>query len=160
MTSLAATPPADAAAEVSMRQLEGKVAIVTAAGRGIGRGIARAFAREGATVVVASLGEDECNTVVDEIRAVGGTAIPKPTNVGIRDDVVSMVGFAVEAYGQLDILVNTAQSFGTRQNPTGAPVPTSVQDFTDEELAWTFETGLHGSLWAMQGAAQSRFCWS
>jgi NAD(P)-dependent dehydrogenase (short-subunit alcohol dehydrogenase family) len=110
------------------------------------------FAREGARVVVASLGVDECDLTVDEIRTAGGTATAKPTNVGVKDDVVSMVQCAIETYGQLDILVNTAQSFGTRRNPTGATVPTPVQDYTDDEIAWTFQTGLSGSLWAMQAA--------
>jgi len=152
MTGLSATPLADGAPAVGTRQLEGKVAIVTAAGRGIGRGIARLFAREGAKVVVASLGEEECAITVDEIRAAGGTATAKATNVGLKDEVVSMVRFAVESHGQLDILVNAAQSFGTQAKPTGATVPTPVQDYSDEEIAWTFATGLSGSLWAMQAA--------
>ncbi|HEY1966932.1 MAG TPA: SDR family oxidoreductase [Pseudonocardia sp.] len=133
-------------------RLNGRVAIVTAAGRGIGRGVAIRFAREGAKVIVASLGPEECDATVDAIRAAGGTAEAKPTNVGVKDDVVSMVQFAVETYGKLNIVVNTAQSFGTRRQPTGSPVPTGVEKFTDDEIDWTFTTGLKGSLWAMQAA--------
>ena len=47
-------------------------------------------------------------------RGSGGIAIAKPTNIGIKSDVVDMVEFAVETYGGLDILVNNAQSWGTR----------------------------------------------
>src|SRR5690349_22408325 len=52
-----------------------------------------------------------------------------------------MVRFAVETYGSLDILVNNAQSWGTRDQPTGLPVPTPLESFDDAELDWTFDTG-------------------
>jgi len=100
-------------------RLAGRTAIVTGAGRGIGRAIAEHYAREGARVVIASRSADGCAAAVEAIEGAGGTAIAKPTNVGIKSDVVDMVRFAVETYGSLDILVNNAQSWGTRDQPTG-----------------------------------------
>src|ERR1700739_712430 len=104
-------------------RLEGKTAIVTGSGRGIGRAIAETFAREGANVVIASVGEEECASAVNAITAAGGAASAKPTNVGRRDEVEAMVAFAVETYGALDILVNNAQSWGTAGRPMPLPLP-------------------------------------
>src|SRR6201984_2892886 len=126
-------------------RLAGKTAIVTGAGRGIGRAIAELYAREGARVVIASRSADGCPSAVEAIKATGGTAIAKPTNVAIKSDVVDMVRFAVETYGSLDILVNNAQSWGTRDQPTGLPVPTPLESFDDAELDWTFDTGFRGT---------------
>jgi len=133
-------------------RLAGRTAIVTGAGRGIGRAIAELYGREGARVVVASRSADRCAAAVQAIEAAGGTAIAKSTNIGIRADVIDMVGFAVETYGSLDILVNNAQSWGTRDQPTGLPVPTPLESFDDAELDWTFDTGFRGAFWAMQAA--------
>jgi NAD(P)-dependent dehydrogenase (short-subunit alcohol dehydrogenase family) len=136
-------------------RLEGKTAIVTGSGRGIGRAIAETYAREGANVVIASVGDDECRSAVDSITAAGGTAVAKPTNVGRRDDVEAMVAFAVETYGALDILVNNAQSWGTAEQPTPLPIPTPIEEFNDAELEWTFDTGFRGTWWAMRAAFPS-----
>jgi NAD(P)-dependent dehydrogenase (short-subunit alcohol dehydrogenase family) len=133
-------------------RLAGRTAIVTGAGRGIGRAIAELYAREGARVVIASRSADGCAAAVEAIEAAGGTAIAKPTDVGIKSDVVDTVGFAVETYGGLDILVNNAQSWGTRDHPAGLPVPTPLESFDDAELDWTFDTGFRGTFWAMQAA--------
>ena len=133
-------------------RLAGRTAIVTGAGRGIGRAIAELYGREGARVVIASRSADGCSAAVEAIEAAGGTAIAKPTDMGIKSDVVEMVGFAVETYGSLDILVNNAQSWGTRDQPTGLPVPTPLESFDDAELDWTFDTGFRGTFWAMQAA--------
>jgi NAD(P)-dependent dehydrogenase (short-subunit alcohol dehydrogenase family) len=133
-------------------RLAGRTAIVTGAGRGIGRAIAELYAREGARVVIASRSADGSASAVEAIEAAGGTAIAKPTNIGIKSDVVDMVGFAVETYGSLDILVNNAQSWGTRDQPTGLPVPAPLESFDDAELDWTFDTGFRGTFWAMQAA--------
>jgi 3-oxoacyl-[acyl-carrier protein] reductase len=67
----------------SQLRLAGRTAIVTGAGRGIGRAIAELYAREGARVVIASRSADGSAAAVKAIEAAGGTAIAKPTNVGI-----------------------------------------------------------------------------
>jgi NAD(P)-dependent dehydrogenase (short-subunit alcohol dehydrogenase family) len=140
-------------ATVSNRlRLAGRTAIVTGGGRGIGRAIAELYAREGARVVIASRSADGSAAAVKAIEAAGGTAVAKPTDVGVKSDVADMVEFTVETYGSLDILVNNAQSWGTRDRPAGLPVPAPLESFGDAELNWTFDTGFRGTLWAMQAA--------
>src|ERR1700752_4371670 len=117
-------------------RLAGRTAIVTGAGRGIGRAIAELYAREGARVVIASRSADGSAAAAEAIEAAGGTAIAKPTDIAIKSDVVEMVKFAVEAYGGLDILVNNAQSWGTRDQPTGLPFPTPLEAFDGAGLDW------------------------
>jgi NAD(P)-dependent dehydrogenase (short-subunit alcohol dehydrogenase family) len=87
--------------------LDGKVAIVTGAGRGIGRGEARLLAQEGARVVVNDLG-DEADVVVDEIKADGGDAVANHDNVASWAGAERLVGQAVDTWGRLDVLVNNA----------------------------------------------------
>src|SRR4029453_3871720 len=96
---------------------EGRVAIVTGAGRGIGREHALMLASEGARVVVNDLGGGTDGTgsdpgpakeVVAEIEAAGGTAIVNGPDVTSFDESGRMVAAAVEAFGRLDVLVNNA----------------------------------------------------
>ncbi|WP_309119990.1 glucose 1-dehydrogenase [Paenibacillus sp.] len=89
-------------------RLSGKVAIVTGAGRGIGKGIAVEFAKEGATVVVGTLVEEEGRQVVQEIAETGGRARFIPVDVASEDSVRELVRQATEAYGRIDALVNNA----------------------------------------------------
>ena len=111
-----------------MGVLDGKVAIVTASGRGIGRAVAVAYGEAGASVVVASLGKEESELTVHDIESAGGSAISVPTNIGKKSEVQAMVSAAVDTYGRLDILVNTAQAYGTETNP--APLPRPQQAIT------------------------------
>jgi NAD(P)-dependent dehydrogenase (short-subunit alcohol dehydrogenase family) len=96
--------------------IEGKVAIVTGAGRGLGRAEALELAHLGANVVVNDLGrtlhgEQEASAadaVVAEITAAGGKAVPHPGDVAEWEDAADLVRTAVETFGGLDILVNNA----------------------------------------------------
>ena len=100
-----------------MGALDGRVAIITGAGRGIGREHALLFAAEGAKVVVNDLGGANDGTGVDltpaqevaaEIRARGGEAVVNGDNVADWEGAQRMINQAIEAFGDLDILVNNA----------------------------------------------------
>jgi NAD(P)-dependent dehydrogenase (short-subunit alcohol dehydrogenase family) len=100
-----------------MGSLDGRVAIITGAGRGIGREHALLFAAEGAKVVVNDLGGTNDGTgsdltpaqqVAEEIKAMGGEAIVNGDNVADWQGAQRLVNSAIEAFGDLDILVNNA----------------------------------------------------
>src|SRR6187551_3555364 len=103
--------------EQLMGALDGRVAIITGAGRGIGREHALLFAAEGAKVVVNDLGgaadgsggdQTPAQQVVNEIKGMGGEAIANGDNVADWEGGQRLVNAAVEAFGDLDILVNNA----------------------------------------------------
>jgi NAD(P)-dependent dehydrogenase (short-subunit alcohol dehydrogenase family) len=125
-------------------RLNGKVAIVTGAGQGVGRGIAMAMAREGASLVIADLSADTGAKVVEEIEALGQKAIFTSCDVTRREDAEAVVARTIEAFGQLDVLVNNAQ------RAPKTPVP--LIDHTDEIIDLCFDTGYRGSFYFMQAA--------
>jgi len=91
------------------RELSGRVAIVTGAGRNIGRGIALALADGGAAVVVnARANRKETEAVAGEIARAGGKALAVTGDVADADAVDRMVAAAAEKFGRIDILVNNA----------------------------------------------------
>ncbi|BAN02785.1 SDR family NAD(P)-dependent oxidoreductase [Ilumatobacter coccineus] len=92
------------------RSIDGKVAIVTGAASGMGRATAHLFADEGARVVVADLGGERVQAVVDEIVAVHGAdaALGVVTDVSSHDQLERLVDATVEWAGALDIIVNNA----------------------------------------------------
>ncbi|WP_342535382.1 3-oxoacyl-[acyl-carrier-protein] reductase [Lysinibacillus sp. FSL K6-1151] len=92
-----------------MRKLEGKVAVVTGASRGIGRAIAVKLAEEGAKVVVNYSGSQaKAEEVVEMIQANGGEAIAVQASVSQTEEVTALMEAAVKTFGSLDILVNNA----------------------------------------------------
>jgi len=135
-----------------MSELNHKVAIVTGAGRGIGRGVAIALGRAGAKVVVASRTAATVKTVTTEIRDAGGEATAVIVDVGEREQVYAMVDQAVKAYGTVDILVNNAQGFGTREKPAGFTVHGPLEDLDEAEMEYSYRTGYLGTFWAMRAA--------
>lgn len=90
------------------RELEGKVALVTGAGRGMGRAIALKLARGGAVVIVNDVRSEEARKVVREIEAEGGRALAFVADVADYQAVKAMVDAAVNEFGTVDILVNNA----------------------------------------------------
>ena len=100
-----------------MGQLDGRVAVITGAGRGIGREHARLFAQEGASVVVNDLGgandgsgsdAGPAQEVVAEIRAAGGSAAANTDNVATWAGAQALVQQAIDEFGRLDVVVNNA----------------------------------------------------
>ncbi len=100
-----------------MKMLEGKVAVVTGAGRGIGRDFAMMMAAHGAKVVVNDLGGSAtgegqdagpAQQVVEEIRAAGGQAVASTDSVASWESANRIIKTAIDMYGKLDVVVNNA----------------------------------------------------
>ena len=89
-------------------KLAGRVAIVTGGGRGIGRAACLALAKEGAAVAVVGRNESNCEKVVAEVCAAGGTALAVRADVSVEADVNAMVSAVMQRFGRIDILVNNA----------------------------------------------------
>jgi NAD(P)-dependent dehydrogenase (short-subunit alcohol dehydrogenase family) len=113
--SLLGHPPVES--PISSKRLEGKVAVVTGAGRGIGRGVAKLLASQGAAVVVADVGasldgDGEDTTpaaqVVEEISELGGRAVASYHSVATMEGGENIVKTAMEQFGRLDIVVTAA----------------------------------------------------
>lgn len=107
-----------------MGRLDGKVALVTGAARGIGRGIALKFAAEGAKVGVLDLDERQCQSVAGEIAAAGGEAIALGADISDEAQVNDAVSRLASRFGTITVLVNNAAVM-----PSGSLHETSPADF-------------------------------
>jgi 2-hydroxycyclohexanecarboxyl-CoA dehydrogenase len=135
-----------------MTGIEGKVAIVTGAGRGIGRGIAVAYARAGAKVVAASRTASTVEALVRQIEGEGGSALGVTCDVGVREEVFAMVEAAAGAFGGVDILVNNAQSFRGPNSKANNDGSQPFEDYDEGDWEVLYRTGVLATLWGMKAA--------
>ncbi len=127
------------------RKLEGKVAVVTGASKGIGASIAKHMALEGAAVVVNySSSKEGADRVVEEIKGKGGKAIAAHANLSSHADIEKLFAEAQRAFGRLDILVNNA----------GIYEFSPLAGITEGHFEKTFDLNVLGLLLASQEAAK------
>ena len=119
-----------------MGLVEGKVAIITGASKGIGRALALRFAREGAAVVCAARSADLVKETTAQAKAAGGRAIAVVGDASLEDDVRRLVAATVKEFGRIDILVNNAGDGG----PTKP-----VQEYSMEDWRYTIDSCLTSS---------------
>jgi len=116
--------------QTNTKKLDGKVAIVTGASKGIGTAIAKHLAAEGAAVVVNySSSKEGADRVVDEITKQGGKAVAVRANMAKKAEVERLFSEAKKAFGRLDILVNNAgvYEFLPLENVTGGTFPQTLR---------------------------------
>lgn len=126
-------------------KLEGKIAIVTGASKGIGAGIAKALAAQGATVIVNyATSQADAGAVVAAIEANGGSALAVQADMSQASDVVRLFETVRANYGTLDILVNNA----------GVAVFEMIDDLTEEAFHKQFNLNVLGYLLAVREAVK------
>ncbi len=110
-------------------RLDGRVALVSGAGRGIGAASALALAEAGADVVVLSRTADQLNAVADQIRSLGRRSLAIPTDVTDADAIAAALDATIDTFGGLDVLISV----------TGGSFPKPFLDTSDRTLSLAFE---------------------
>ena len=126
--------------------LAGRVALVTAASKGMGKASAMGLAAEGARVVMCARTESDLKTAAEEIRAkTKADVLAVPADVTKKDDVTALVDRAVKTYGHVDILVANA----------GGPPRGYFEDMTDEQWQGAFDVSLLSVVRLVRGVLPS-----
>ncbi|WP_028330332.1 3-oxoacyl-ACP reductase FabG [Brachyspira alvinipulli] len=124
--------------------LDGKVAIVTGAGRGLGKGIAKKLAEKGAKVVVTDVILDNAKECVEEIKKEGGEALCLIGNIAKLEDVNNIFQTTIKEYGKVDIVVNNA----------GINKDSMLHKMTDEQWDNVIAVNLTGTFYMTREAAK------
>ena len=124
-----------------MHSVEGKVIIVTGAGRGIGKGMALHLAKGGARIVVAEWKPHLMEETGVALEALGAEHLLVVCDIQQRDQIDAMVASTVERFGRVDGLINNAQTFRPM-------APVAEVEENDVDVFYT--SGVKGTLWAMQ----------
>jgi NAD(P)-dependent dehydrogenase (short-subunit alcohol dehydrogenase family) len=134
-------------------RLQGKVAVITGASRGLGRYCALAYGAEGATVVVAARTETETNPnlpgtiheTVREIEAAGGSAFPVQCNVADAESIQAMTQTVLERYGHIDVLMTNA----------AIQTPGFISDMQPKHWELEFRVNVHGTFHCIRAVLPS-----
>ena len=127
------------------KPLNGKVALVTGAGRGIGRDIALRLARDGASIIAHySNSKSGADQTVAEIKAIGGDAVSYQADISKRSEVIAMFEAIDGNPGHLDIVVNNS----------GVMTAGALADVTDAEIEYIFGINVFGPLYVASEAAR------
>jgi len=124
--------------------LEGKVAVVTGAGRGIGRAVALRLAKEDANIVVAEIDMNTAGAVAEEIGAIGSRALVCEVDVERVATIQAMVERTVSDFGRIDILVNNAGVVQTKQ----------MMEITEADWDFIMNINLRGNFFCLQAIAR------
>ena len=124
-----------------MGLLDGKVAIITGASKGIGRALSLRFAREGAAVICAARSGDLVMETVGQVKAGGGRALAVTCDAAQEEDVRRLVATGAKEFGKIDTLVNNAGDGG---------VTKPVQDYSMEDWRYTIDSCLTSSYLCMR----------
>jgi NAD(P)-dependent dehydrogenase (short-subunit alcohol dehydrogenase family) len=127
----------------AMHTVEGKVIVITGAGKGIGKGLALHLGKGGASIVVAEWKPDLMEVTCAELDTLGIPNLGIVCDVNERIQIEAMIAATVEGFGRVDCLINNAQTF----RPL-AP----IADVTERDIDIFYTSGVKGTLWAMQAA--------
>jgi len=125
-----------------MGRFEGKVVVVTGAGRGIGEAVAKAFAKEGAKVAVVGRTQGNIDKVAGEIRAADGVALPVVCDVSSKEAIYGAIDRIAAELGPVDVVVNNAHDKSDNQH--------SFLRTTDEVLDRIMTTGFNATVHFMR----------
>ncbi|MDG2306952.1 MAG: SDR family oxidoreductase [Candidatus Binatia bacterium] len=126
-----------------MGRLDGKIALITGAGRGVGYGIAMAMAKEGADIAIVEIDSETAGKTKSEVERLGRRSHAVVADIATREACETSVAACVEALGGLDVLVN---------NAAVAPQIAPIVEMQDEPFRRTVDVCMMATFWCMQAA--------